>query len=618
MARIDNLTNFLEDIATSIREKKGTEGTILAENFDKEILSIETGSGGDTSDATATDDDVLSPKTFYADNRKQTGNIQVKSTTISSGIKVQTEINDNNKWIASVNDKYGIAVVYVYNQQNPWWIYKWENGNISYVLQTLNAGAYPNGTLLKSVAISRELNEQGYLNIWCHAVNSSTWSDDMRGFLGVLQYDVDNNQIIANKTINTYKPGGYSRDWNEDGNMAPDPNNPNRCAVTINNNNQHYTSLLVYRPVENTLLQYVNNFNESPGCYSTEWNDDSSYILVCKGGKTHPTSNSIYAIGNNTITRKIIYDNTKPSTIYKHYIIEGNKIYDISTGSKVLIKEWTSYADLASGRGFLWTYLNYLFVVSYTTSELFVFSINTDLSITPLTVRTAYLYISSSNSQYEGTLLLPMSNSFLFYSPLQTMIHCFTLISSSEVLTEAVIKGETFVNIEQLQDVNVNAEDVLFGKTFYNSSGKKTDGSMPNNGQLNYTPSIEQQTIPLGYTSGGKISPVTADIDINIISENIRKGISILDVEGTFEGSTGGDATSDGNLQAKYLLEGYSAVVDGKLIEGTMKDYNTRTIIATSEDVTIPEGHYDSLLIPIVNASNCIDYTECKEAILSI
>ena len=30
-------------------------------------------------------------------------------------------------------------------------------------------------------------------------------------------------------------------------------------------------------------------------------------------------------------------------------------------------------------------------------------------------------------------------------------------------------------------------------------------GSMPNNGELNYTPSTEEQTIPEGYTSGGTI-----------------------------------------------------------------------------------------------------------------
>lgn len=43
MARTDNLTNFLTDVADSIREKKGTSEPILASNFDTEIDSIATG-----------------------------------------------------------------------------------------------------------------------------------------------------------------------------------------------------------------------------------------------------------------------------------------------------------------------------------------------------------------------------------------------------------------------------------------------------------------------------------------------------------------------------------------------------------------------------------------------
>lgn len=47
MARIDNLTNFLTDVANSIRSKTGKTDAIPAENFDTEIESI-SGGGGDT------------------------------------------------------------------------------------------------------------------------------------------------------------------------------------------------------------------------------------------------------------------------------------------------------------------------------------------------------------------------------------------------------------------------------------------------------------------------------------------------------------------------------------------------------------------------------------------
>lgn len=189
-----------------------------------------------------------------------------------------------------------------------------------------------------------------------------------------------------------------------------------------------------------------------------------------------------------------------------------------------------------------------------------------------------------------------------------------TYLDGEYVITSFTRKG---IKYQNTIDGICNANEILSGKTAYTSVGKIT-GTMPNQTSLVFNPSTDNQTIPEGYYNGNIINAVTSDIDMNIIPENIRNGATILGVEGAFEGSTGGDATSDSNLQAKYLLEGYSAVVDGKLVEGTMKDYGSKTIIATSEDIEIPEGHYDSLSIPIINAVNCTDYSECNAAILSI
>lgn len=50
MARVDNLANFLTDVANSIREKKGTTDQISASSFDTEISSIQSGTNIDIND----------------------------------------------------------------------------------------------------------------------------------------------------------------------------------------------------------------------------------------------------------------------------------------------------------------------------------------------------------------------------------------------------------------------------------------------------------------------------------------------------------------------------------------------------------------------------------------
>ena len=115
-----------------------------------------------------------------------------------------------------------------------------------------------------------------------------------------------------------------------------------------------------------------------------------------------------------------------------------------------------------------------------------------------------------------------------------------------------------------------------------------------------------------------RLRTIVTEKEEKLLPENLKKGITLLGVTGTLEEGIQEGATSDANLQGKYLLEGYSAVVNGVLINGTMKKRGSVVITATSEDIEIPEGHYTSLSIPVVNPVNCADYEECSQALSTI
>lgn len=129
-------------------------------------------------------------------------------------------------------------------------------------------------------------------------------------------------------------------------------------------------------------------------------------------------------------------------------------------------------------------------------------------------------------------------------------------------------------------DADATAAEILLTKTAY-VNGNKLTGTMPNNGAVTgtITTKAQEYTIPQGYHDGsGKVAINTTE-QAKIIADNIKEGVEILGVTGTYTG------------------------------EGVTAQAKTATP-ATTQQVVLPDTGYDYLsqvtvlAIPYVETDN--------------
>ncbi len=106
-------------------------------------------------------------------------------------------------------------------------------------------------------------------------------------------------------------------------------------------------------------------------------------------------------------------------------------------------------------------------------------------------------------------------------------------------------------------DANAAAANILSGKTAY-VNGTKITGTIPSKTAATYTPGTVNQTISAGQHLSGV---QTIKGDANLKAANIKKGVSIFGVAGTF--------TSDANANSGDIRSGKTAYVNGTKVTGS-------------------------------------------------
>ena len=211
-------------------------------------------------------------------------------------------------------------------------------------------------------------------------------------------------------------------------------------------------------------------------------------------------------------------------------------------------------------------------------------------------------WIDSSMCEYNGVIYNFDDNNNTFTLADDLPIHTNYVVNSAAYIyfkydnTYILLKTE-YSDVEvgynykgnyfPKSNIVFNSGNILQGNTYYTDVLQPVGGTMPNNGELNITPTTENQNIPEGYTSGGTVLG-----DENLKSENIKKDVSIFGVTGSLESSSGGVKLfeTEEEMQADSTAkEGDLAVVYREEIQNMTADTQTQ-FITFPETVILPEA----------------------------
>lgn len=161
----------------------------------------------------------------------------------------------------------------------------------------------------------------------------------------------------------------------------------------------------------------------------------------------------------------------------------------------------------------------------------------------------------------------------------------------------ASIKTATSSGGTNTSDATVNASDVLENKIAYGASGRIV-GSMKNNGSqtINVSSANTSYTISKGYHNGsGSVQISSAEVS-KLVSSNIKRGITILGVTGSYQGSTSssGIQVKTGTTSSPTINTGLSKIDKMIIYANKIKSIGVVTVVYSADVGTAKVTFCDS------------------------
>ena len=518
--------------------------------------------GKDTSDATATANDILEGKTAYVDNEKIVGNIETEYTPLDMlNYNIPISSTDKFKYVGNnyvvIVTSTGIINVYKLESNSTAKLltsYTMSTSGFSFNADSIKRGdisAYSltdNDIKLVFPMVYRNASTFFYFRFDCItnqisyvaslALGCGTWSDSEDNHR-VIFPKKDSNHLIVALPQQYSVVGGYHQ-------------YSNSSAVTILDINK--TSLSQKEDIfEQTYSHILSNAyflnNDSIFCFSTPDNETNENTLFI---------NYFSSAFELIKTQKIVTGTDGDLYISQelNYGILGNNIYSITFDEVTnTITKGDLLGNLPDNETFVGFINNsYLLCYNANVDKYSIYKI-TNNEISEALINHNRIDI---NKDEIGFSSINLNSNFDLYT------NADLLSEHNQELTSLIVNNKKYYNIT---NINTSSSNVLSEVAFVNSNGKQY-GTMPNNGDVTIIPTIEQQTKSSGYYNSLTVEAVTNDIDSNITPDNIKKDISILGVTGTLEALD----TSDANATSDDIVEGKIAYVNGQKIIGGLSE----------------------------------------------